>query len=369
MDIALVTYPADTDPAGIGVVIQNLVENILRLDKKNNYYLLHFKKTDNPIYRHNEVLYHKIKYMPCMFSDSLYLYKNSNRFDIIHRFSPGGFIYKVKSKLVVTIHDLFFYKNYAFNKKMILRNFCGRYFNRSFISKADAIVTISEFSRQEIVRTFNVDTDKVRVIHCATKSPPKIESEHYKKVLHEKYGISGNYILFVSTIEPRKNLLSLVKAYEILRSRYLVKCGLVVVGKKGWDYKTVLDYIDRSPYRDSIKLVGFVPSKDLSLFYWNASLFVYPSLMEGFGIPPLEAMAHGCPTLTSNTSSLPEVVGDPRMMFTPNNINEIAQKCLEILTDPDARSANIRTGAKNVKRFSWEKSAKQLIELYNSLAS
>jgi len=91
--------------------------------------------------------------------------------------------------------------------------------------------------------------------------------------------------------------------------------------------------------------------------------------MEGFGIPPLEAMAHGCPTLTSNTSSLPEVVGNPRMMFTPNNMNEIAQKCLEILTDPDARSANIRTGAENVKRFSWEKSARQLIELYNSLAS
>jgi glycosyltransferase involved in cell wall biosynthesis len=186
-------------------------------------------------------------------------------------------------------------------------------------------------------------------------------------VLSSEYGITYKYILLVSTIEPRKNILGMVKAYELLREQHRISEHLVVVGKRGWDYENTLAYINKSRHRDFIHLVGFVPEYDLASFYQHASLFVYPSFMEGFGIPPLEAMQCGCPTLTSNTSSLPEVMQYPEMMFDPCNTSEIAAKCLMILNDPAFKMDNLAKGAKNVKRFSWEASAKKLIEIYNAL--
>ena len=168
MKTALITYPLDINPVGVGVSIQNIVENLIELDKQNNYFLLHFTKTDNPIYKNNEVLYTHYKFLPVMFSDSWYLFNNSHRFDIVHRFSPGGFIFQIKSKIVITVNDLFLYKRYHFNKK--LKIYFGRYFNKSSILKADAIIAISHFTKQEILKTFKLDSEKVHVIYCAPNS-------------------------------------------------------------------------------------------------------------------------------------------------------------------------------------------------------
>ena len=364
MNIALITYPIEKSPAGLGVLVQNIVENIIELDKQNTYYLLHFTKSDKKIYMKNETLYKYYRHLPVMFSDSWYLYKNSDKFDVVHRFSPGGFIFEIKSKVVISVNDLFLYKAYPFNRR--IRIYLGRYFNKSSLMKADAIIAISQFTKQEILKTFNLDEKKVHVVYCAPNNLAQSSGKGVE-VLSSNYGIANNYILFVSTIEPRKNLLNLVKAFEILKERYSIDEFLVVVGKKGWDYKKTLDYIDKSKYKNSIKLVGFVPTSHLASFYSNASLFVYPSFMEGFGIPPLEAMKCGCPTLTSNTSSLPEVVGYEEMMFDPNDVNEIANKCLRILKDPKIREDNIKKGLENVGRFSWRASAKKMIRIYNEL--
>ncbi|NOY54213.1 MAG: glycosyltransferase family 4 protein [Deltaproteobacteria bacterium] len=364
MDIALITYPMDTDPSGIGVVVRNLVENIVSVDDRNRYSLLHHAKTGAPVYSGREVLYKRFHYLPCMFSDSFFLYRNSTRFDVVHRFLPGGFLYKVESKVVLTVHDLFFYKHYSFNRKFRVRNLLGRYFNRKMIEGADALIAVSEFTKKEILATFRVDPGKVHVVYNAVAGDAP---EGNRGTLEEKYGIRNNYILFVGTIEPRKNLLGLVRAYEILAGKHGVDLDLVVVGKKGWDFRTTLDYITRSRYRDRIRLVGYVPSEDLGLFYRHANLFVYPSLMEGFGLPPLEAMACGCPVLISNTSSLPEVADDPGMMFDPLDLGEITEKCLAVLNDNHVRKANLEQGRKNVARFSWRASAEKLVRIYNSL--
>ncbi|MFC1532319.1 glycosyltransferase family 4 protein [Thermodesulfobacteriota bacterium] len=364
MDIALITYPADIDPTGVGVNVQNIVEKLIELDKQNSYYLLHFKKCGNPIYKKNEILYHHYKYLPVMFSDSMYLRNNPRRFDIVHRFSPGGFIFPIHSKIVVTVNDLFLYKSYGFNKN--LKIMFARYFNRKSILKSDAVVAISEFTRNEILNTFPVDPRKVHIVHCASQIfTQPINTD--PKFLNRIYGMDKKYILFVSTIEPRKNLLNLLKAYEILKEKFSIDESLVIVGKKGWDYKQTLNYIEKSNHRPSIKYIGFVPSNHLMCFYSNASIFVYPSFMEGFGIPPLEAMSCGCPTLTSNTSSLPEVMVFPEMMFDPDNVDEIVDKCFRILSDSKARQDNIRKGYENTGRFSWRKSAEKLVEIYNSL--
>jgi glycosyltransferase involved in cell wall biosynthesis len=364
MNIGLITYPIEKSPAGVGTYTYNLVKNILNVDSDNNYYLLHYEKNPDPIYSENEILYKYYSLLPVMFSDSWYLFKNPAKFDIVHRFAPGGFLSRLKSKRVITVYDLFMYKAYRFNTNA--KVFLARYFNRMSIKKADAVITISEFSKREIVDTFKIRADKVHVLYCGPgHMEPGLPAG--KDLLRKKYDLVNDYILFVSTIEPRKNLLSLVKAFEILKDRYSIGEDLVIVGKKGWDYKPTLKYIESSSCRSSIHLMGFVPDSDLGCFYRNASLFVYPSFMEGFGIPPLEAMGCGCPTLASNTTSLPEVLRYPEMMFDPQDVDQISERCIQILRDPVRREENIKKGFQNAQRFSWRKSARQMISIYNSL--
>lgn len=354
----------ETNPTGIGIHVKNIAENLIELDKRNNYFFLHFTKNDHFIYKKNEVLYKYYKHLPVMFSDSWHLFNTSYKFDIIHRFSPGGFIFKAKSKIVITVHDLFLYKTYHFNKR--LKILFGRYFNRSSLMKADAIIAVSQFTKKEIEKSFNIDRKKIHVVYNAPNIFPK-SGDKGRDILQSTYGIFGNFLLFVSTIEPRKNLLNLVKAYEILKKCYSIDETLVVVGKKGWDYNKTIDYIEKSDYRHAIKLVGFVPTSHLDFFYSNAHLFVHPSFMEGFGIPPLEAIKCGCPTLTSNTSSLPEIIQYEEMMFDPENINEIVAKCIKILKNPYFRLDNIKKGSEIINRFTWKESAKKLINVYNGL--
>ena len=296
-----------------------------------------------------------------MFSDSWYLARHPNHFDIVHRHAPGGFLFKTNSKKVLTVYDLFMYKTYPFNRK--LKVYLARFFNKRSILSADAIITISQFSKQEIVKTFNISEDKVQVIYCGPGNVCPL-SEDRQQIFQTTYQLPNKYILFVSTIEPRKNLLNLVKAFEILKERYHIEEDLVVIGRKGWEYQDTLNYIDASKWKPCIRLLGFVPDSDLGCFYRTASLFVYPSFMEGFGIPPLEAMTYGCPTLTTNTSSLPEVMQFPEMMFICINVAEIADKCQWILTDPWAREDNIKRARINARRFSWQPSAGQMITSY-----
>jgi glycosyltransferase involved in cell wall biosynthesis len=365
MEIGLVTYPIERSPAGVGTYTYNLVKHILAADTQNKYYLLHYQKSDDPIYSQNEIVYRHFKNLPIMFSDSWYLSRSSQNFDLIHRHAPGGFLFNINSKKIITVYDLFMYKTYSFNRK--LKVYLARFFNKKSILEADAVITISKFSKQEIVNTFNIREDKVHVIYsgpgCVNPVPHNGE-----EILRNTYQLANNYILFVSTIEPRKNLLNLVKTFEILKDRYHIDEDLVVIGRNGWDYQNTLNYIDASPWRRKIHLLGFVPDSDLGCFYRNASLFVYPSFMEGFGIPPLEAMTYGCPTLTTNTSSLPEVMQFPEMMFDPYNVEEIVDKCQRILTDPIARKDNIQKARVNTRRFSWQKSAEKMIAIYDQLA-
>jgi glycosyltransferase involved in cell wall biosynthesis len=364
MRIGLITYPMETNPTGIGVHVKNMVQNIIRLDQANTYSLLHFTPSSNPIYRNREIFYRRYPFLPVMFADSWYLYENQSRFDIVHRFSPGGFICQTKTKIVITAHDLFLFKNYPFNKKT--RNYLARHFIRSSLQRAHAVIAVSQYTKEELVNTFGLSREKLHVIHNAPGVTP-LRNENSRNSILSKYGIDYDYILFVSTIEPRKNLLGLVKAFESLREQHNISEHLVVVGRKGWDFTETISYIRRSRHCDWIHLVGFVPDSDLAGFYQNAHLFVYPSFMEGFGIPPLEAMRCGCPTLTSNTSALPEVMRYPEMMFNPENINEIAYKCNRILNDTNFRLDNLAKGAENVKRFSWKASAQKLIRIYDSL--
>ncbi len=181
------------------------------------------------------------------------------------------------------------------------------------------------------------------------------------------YDLHQPYLLFVSTIEPRKNLLGLIRAFEELRSQYKISHNLVLVGRRGWRYEPVFEAIARSPWREHIYHLDYLSDAVLAMFYRKADVFVYPSHYEGFGLPILEAMEFGIPVVTSNTSSLPEVAGDAALYASPQDSEEIAARIFEVLTDVDLRHRLMMGGKEQAKRFSWEATARQTLAAYQSL--
>jgi glycosyltransferase involved in cell wall biosynthesis len=184
--------------------------------------------------------------------------------------------------------------------------------------------------------------------------------------LDKKFGIAKPYILFVGTIQPRKNIAKLIEAVSLLKEKQV---QLVVVGKKGWLWEEILAAPEKFKIADRVKFLDFVTNEDLPILYKNALCFVLPSLYEGFGLPVLEAMKFGCPTVISNVSSLPEVGGDASLYFDPQSVDDIAEKLDKVISDEKLRAEMTEKGYNQVKKFSWEKTAKQTLDVLLELGS
>ena len=217
---------------------------------------------------------------------------------------------------------------------------------------SDAIIVDSQSTQKDVSTFFSIPENKINVVHLASDMKPR------NGYLPSKYGIKGDYLLFVGTVEPRKNLLRLIEAFNQLDP----KLKLVIVGVSGWDNKAV--YKTKNP---NIIFTGYVPEKDLPIFYGNARLLVYPSLYEGFGIPILEAMHCGCPVITSNISSMPEVAGDAALLVDPYSVEEIKRAVQRLLGDVKLRKKLIDNGYRQASRFSWEKTANETIKVYEKV--
>jgi glycosyltransferase involved in cell wall biosynthesis len=232
--------------------------------------------------------------------------------------------------------------------------------------KAHKIFTISNFSRDDIIKTYGKDPKDVVTTYLGIKQilgskQKALSMEELKK----KFGIDGNYILFVGTLQPRKNIAKLIEAFAKIKDK---KIKLVVVGKKGWLWEEIMQAPEKYGVKERVKFLDFVGDEDLPGLYKNASCFVLPSLYEGFGLPVLEAMKYGCPVLTSNVSSLPEVGGDACLYFDPKSTDEIAQKIDQVISDEKLRQEMIEKGYNQVKKFSWEKTAKETLNVLEKLA-
>ena len=170
------------------------------------------------------------------------------------------------------------------------------------------------------------------------------------------------FILFLGTLEPRKNVDNIIKAYDKLRkNNNFYEYKLVIAGGKGWKNKNIYNAFKNSKYKNDIKFLGYVENKDKNYLYNLADLFIYPSFYEGFGLPPLEAMACGCPVITSSVSSLPEIVGSAGIMVNPHDISEISQAMNDVLSDKNLQNKLSQKGIKKAKEFNWEKSAKKYL--------
>lgn len=244
--------------------------------------------------------------------------------------------------------------------------------------KANKIFTISQASKNDIIKIYQIPEEKVVVTYPgikmeSSKFNPPIGGQS-SKFLEQKYGIDGNYILFVGTLQPRKNIARLIEAFSITlknadqdAKKPRKSLQLVIIGKKGWLYEEILEASKKFNIENSVKFLDFVPDEDLPSFYSNALYFILPSLYEGFGLPVLEAMKNGCPVITSSVSSLPEAGGNAALYVNPEDVEDIASKMKLLLDDERKRKEMIKKGYEQIKKFSWEKTAKQTLEVLEEM--
>jgi len=235
------------------------------------------------------------------------------------------------------------------------------------VKTAKKIFTISEFSKNDIIKTYAVPEEQVVVTYPGIK--PELNYKNKELTMDEiqkKYKISKPYILFVGTLQPRKNIVRLVEAFSKLKKENL---ELIIIGKKGWQYDEILEAPKKFEVTERVKFLDFVGDEDLPSFYKNAVCFVLPSLYEGFGLPVLEAMRQGCPVITSNVSSLPEAGGDAAIYVNPTDTLDIATKIEQVVSNQILRKEMVEKGYNQIKKFSWDKTASNTLKVLEQLVN
>lgn len=274
----------------------------------------------------------------------------------------------VSGKKVVTVHDMV-YKAFPGTVRGRTKFMLNMGLKRS-MKRADIIVTDSEFSKSEILRYFPQHRSKIRVVPCGVdldRFKPCTDSERIADV-KASLCIEGDYFLYVGTIEPRKNLRRLITAY----SAFVKKVGeaspkLVLAGGKGWLDEEIYASVQKLGLEGKVLFTEYVPAEDMTPLMCGAMAFVFPSLYEGFGMPPLEAMACGAPVLTTNAASLPEVVGDCAVICDAYSAKSIAQGLYRLYSDENLRRDLSKRGIERAKNFTWERSAQMLHDIYREL--
>lgn len=289
-------------------------------------------------------------------------YSSRDKLDLFHYTDHALSVMQEVHPCIITVHDIAFIRfPHLFNRT---RRIYKKFIFEKLINKADIIITPSNSTKKDIKRYCGIDDKKIRVVIYGVEKRfcpiSKSKVEDYRS----RNNLPSRMILSVGTLEPRKNIVTLIKAFAKLREKGLTDYKLVVAGSKGWLYKEIFHEIRTSGLQEEVLFLGNVADEDLPKLYNCADLFVYPSLYEGFGLPPLEAMACGVPVITSNTSSLPEVVGEAGIMVDPTDTNSLCEKMCHVLEDSKLRSYMKNNGLERAKLFSWRKTAKQILKIY-----
>jgi glycosyltransferase involved in cell wall biosynthesis len=369
--IAIDAHSVGAKLAGNESYAVNLIEALAQIDSANDYTL--YVTTDEardrfhqrwPNFKVHTTLPHTpLIRIPLTLSAEL----RKHPVDVLHvQFTAPPFC---PCPLVVSIHDLSFEhlpQTFLRRSRTQLRLTV-----RHSARRADHILTLSEHTRADVIDTYKIDPEKVTAIPLAapTHFAPVTDDKELQRVRHT-YVIDGDYVLCVGSIQPRKNLVRLIKAYASLRGN---NPGtnfpkLVIVGKRGWLYDETLRTLEETGAQESIVLTGYVPEADLPALYSGALCFVYPSYFEGFGLPPLEAMKCGTPVIVGNATSLPEVVGDAGLQVDPFDIEAIAGAIGELLNNPALRKELSVRGLERARMFDWRETARQTLKVYERVA-
>lgn len=357
----------------------SLIKGLAQVDKENKYFLYsYFHSFLNA--ENNLIFSENFKTVPAYFSrlnlklmpssvinfinkETLKFSIKRHKIDVFHFTNPINFI-SSKSKTIVTIHDLapLHDKNWA---KVSSWEFYQKNIGK-IIKQADKIIAVSNYTKNDIINFFNIEPEKIAVIYEAASD--SIEFDYQPEFLQRHYGLR-QYILYVGQLQPRKNIKLLIEAYGLLPANLRDQFDLVLVGQPRNDQYLleIKAQISKLRLENKVKLLGRIADEDLSKIYSGAKIFVYPSLLEGFGLPILEAMKCSVPVIATKSSSLPEVGGPAAVYVDPTDSHGLAQEIKQILSDESLYCDFKSRGAKQIKKFSWRKTAEETLNIYQQV--
>lgn len=368
MKIGISLLTASNMKVGPDNVSLNLIHNIVRIDKRNEYVIYINDECRNwlSIYQNSAELVcvkHPIRKAPWLFEQLFFNFDwRARGLDLLH-FPQSQGVIGYRGKYVLTIHDLRAYLrpdlvkySHYLRSKVLLKN---------NVLKADRIITVSKYVRDQILSNFPIPENNIRVVYNGVDK--RFGGLPQPEDFLTRYGLPGKYILFVGETHPNKNLLRTIKAFKIAKEKHQLDCHFVIAGSPGTDDDNLKNYVKANGLEGFVHFIGYFPDQDLPYLYSSACLFVYVSLDEGFGIPPLEAMSCGIPVIASNTSCIPEILGDAAVLVDPLSVDSIAGGMEKLLTNCGYYDKQVQKGRDRVKLFSWENMAKEVVEVYNEI--
>lgn len=354
--------------SGIGQYLQQIL-NVWANDNRNEYYLFSprdFELTEEIKSMKKVVSYGRVNSLWMQYAIPLLL----DKYKIDLFWGPNYSIplfYPYQTKTVITIHDMV---SFVYPETLPIKTVThNRYGLPLYINQADRIITESESTKKDIIKFLNYPSSQIEITLLG------VNQRFYQKVnnINEellKLNINFPYILCVGTIEPRKNISGVITTYLRLLEHYSFDHRLVIVGAKGWKYSTIFELIDKNPIlKERVYFLGYVPEEDLPVLYQGSSLFVYPSFYEGFGLPPLEAMASGIPVIASKVSSMPEVIGQSGLLVNPHSIEELSNAMKKVLSDKEIAVSLSTSGNERARKFTWERTARQTLNVFEHVMS
>jgi glycosyltransferase involved in cell wall biosynthesis len=370
---------------GIGTYIRNLIYALAKADQKNQYQVV-VSPAQAPL----------LSGLPPQFQIATYTREDTRAAEeiafpiFLRRFSAN--VYHVPlnrvpffmpKPYVVTVHDM---ASLLYSEDSGARMNLRRYRFRRGMLRAGKILAVSAATRRDVVKMLSIPPDRVRIVYSAPApeffqrghsvdaraAGPQTE-EHERRRILERYQITYPFLLYAGNIRPQKNIPRLVEAFAVVRNEMAhhpqySDLRLIIIGDQIARNPAVRHAVIHSRVENCARFLGFVPFDTLRVFYECAAAFVFPSLYEGFGLPPLEAMASGTAVVTSNVSSLPEAVNDAAMLVNPDNVFDIARGIREVLLDPELRASLVTKGREQAARFSWDRTAREVIEVYEEVA-
>lgn len=377
MKVGVEGVPFFGNLTGVGQYAKRLVEAASKIESNNSTdfeivrSLMPHRKFVAPIPPNKHLSYRIVRWLPPIIYYQMfkrlgwapaYDLVALRKYDIFLFFNFVTFPLKRKTRSMVVVYDLSFIYHPGFTQDKNLP-YMLKFVPRS-IKQADQIITISENSKREIMEHYRVPEAKIAIVNPAVDHSVFCpQSDTPTESIRKKYKINKPYVLSVCTLEPRKNLIGTLNAFELLPESIKNSHSLVLVGGKGWLDGELESKYEQLAKKYSLIKTGYVPDADLPALYSGASVFVYPAFYEGFGMPPLEAMACGVPVITADNSSLPEVVGDAAIKVRAADTSRLASEIENVLTNKSLADDMVKKGLVQSKKFSWDKSAKKLLDL------
>lgn len=369
MKIAFDGRPMQGRYTGIGRYLDNLFENLAKIDSQNQYFIFYNKekgfspRSFGKNFHNIQIPYYKI------ILEQFWLPLVCKRYHIELYLGTNHILPIIKNtKQIVVIYDLTYKYFPETHPKKVL------YYYQTFIpgslGRADQIISISKNTKEDIIKFFNINPQKIKVIYLGAdleKFQEKISKSVFNKLKHD-LDIKGEYLLTVGIFEHRKNYKRLVKVFSEI-SKEFPALQLVMVGPKSKDFVNIKNLVSRYKIKSKVTFPGYIEDEEVVSLYQNAKLLIFPSLYEGFGIPPLEAMASGTPVISSNNSSIPEVVGDAALQFDPFDENDMKKTISYALNNPQVLDNLKKKGIKRagLEKFSWPKVAQEILQVFKNI--